>query len=163
MRLRQTMNKPFFYNYDFRSAFLAGVANRLRDQISNEAQGIFKRNKLITPVTDVSLMLFLNFNGPSSITDIARALDFSHQRVALRIGALENLKLLSRKVDKNDQRRKLITMTTLAKKEMLFIEKMYIQTSKKIDAMFEHLEINLMDKIQEAIEYLEKEPLTEPH
>ena len=157
------MNKPFFYDYDFRSAFLASMANKLREQISNEAQEIFKRNKLVTPVTDVSLMLFVNFNGPSSIADIARALDFSHQRVALRINALENLKLLSRKIDKNDQRRKLIAMTTLAKKEMIFVEKMYTQTANKIDAMFEHIGVNLMDKIQEAIELLEREPLTEPH
>jgi len=156
------MNRPFFYNYDFRSAFLASMANRLYEQISNQAQEIFKRNNLITPITDVSLMLFVNFNGPSSIADIARALDFSHQRVALRINALENLKLLSRKIDKKDQRCKLIAMTALAKKEMIFIEKMYTQTANKTDAMFEHIGINLMDKIQEAIEFLEKEPLAEP-
>jgi len=138
------------------------MAGRLREQILGEAQSIFRRNNLITPVTDVSLMLFINVNGPSSIAEIARALEFSHQRVALRINALEKLKLLTRKINPNDQRCKLIAMTPLAKKEMIFIEKMYINASEKIEQMFNEIDIDLMDGLQKAITYLKQNPIQEP-
>jgi len=138
------------------------MAVRLREEISGQAQDRFKQHQLITPVSDVSLLLFVSLNGPSSIAEIARALEYSHQRVALRIDALHKLKLISRTVDKKDQRRKLIKLTRTAQKEMVFIEKVFVQASKKIEEMFQEIDVNLMDKIQQAITYLQKNPIVDP-
>jgi DNA-binding MarR family transcriptional regulator len=153
------MSKPFYYQYEYRSAFLASMAGRLRDQICVEADEIFKSNNMATPVNDVSYMLYLKENGSTSIAELARAQDYSHQRVALRINLLKKLKLVTRIIDPKDQRRKLIKLTAKGQKEMAFLQKMYTETSMAIEHLFKEIDVDLMDKISDALDALKKRSL----
>lgn len=155
------MTKPFFYHYEYRAAFLAGMAGRLRDQICFEAEEIFQSHTMSTPVSDVSFMLFLNENGPSSIADIARAQDYSHQRVTLRINGLEKLELVKKVADPDDQRRKSIALTAKGNQEMEFMERMYTQTSVAIEDLFNEVGVDLMEKIDEVLSALKRKPLVD--
>jgi DNA-binding MarR family transcriptional regulator len=152
------MERPFFYDLEYSAAFVANMASRLQDKISGDAQKVFKYEGLIIPVTDVSLMQYLNLYGEASIAEIANALGYSHQRVAIRIQSLEKLKLLERKIDPQDQRRKQVSMTPKAKQEMTIIEKIFNNTSTNIKAMFQEIESDLMEKLYEALCYLEQNP-----
>ena len=155
------MSKPFYYQYEYRAAFLANMAGRLREQICVEADEIFKSNSMATPANDVSYMLYLKQNGSSSIAELARAQDYSHQRVALRIDLLEKLKLVTRVTDDKDQRRKLIKLTTKGKNEMVFVEKMYTETSMAIEHLFKEIDVDLMDKISDVLDALKKRSLSD--
>ena len=53
---------PFFYSLEYRSAFLANMAGRLRDTISEDCQELLRNKGVVTPVTDVSLVLFLSMH-----------------------------------------------------------------------------------------------------
>lgn len=153
------MSRPFYFQFDYRAAFLASMAGRLRDQICVEADEVFKANNMATPVNDVSYMLYLEQNGSSSIAELARAQDYSHQRVALRIDLLEKLRLVTRIADDKDQRRKLIKLTAKGKKEMAFVQKMYTETSMAIEHLFKEIDVDLMDKISDALDALKKRSL----
>lgn len=153
------MSKPFYYEYGYRAAFLASMAGRLRDQICVEADDIFKSNNISTPVNDVSYMLYLKQNGSSSIAELARAQDYSHQRVALRIDILEKLRLVTKVADDKDQRRKLIKLTTKGKKEMAFVQKMYSETAMAIEHLFKEVDVDLMEKISDVLDALKKRSL----
>jgi DNA-binding MarR family transcriptional regulator len=104
-------------------------------------------------------MLYLKENGSTSIAELARAQDYSHQRVALRINLLKKLKLVTRIIDPKDQRRKLIKLTAKGQKEMAFLQKMYTETSMAIEHLFKEIDVDLMDKISDALDALKKRSL----
>ena len=147
---------PFFYNSPFRAAFLANMAGRLKDQICEDAQQQFNQLELLTPVSDVSLMLFVGQNHSASIAEIAEALDYSHQRVAARINALIRLNLLSREVDSNDQRRKVIKLTRLGDKEVAQINQFYQQVAATFEQLFQEIDCELMEKLLAAVNGLKR-------
>lgn len=151
--------KPFFYQSKYRAAFLANMATRLRDTISDDASVMLKNNAVITPVTDISLMLYLSENDNTSITSIAQALDYSHQRVTSRISTLEKLQLVLRLEDKNDQRQKSICLTEIGKKDLSEIDKVYKNAAIAIEGIFDEIDSDLMDSILLALNALDNRTL----
>lgn len=153
-------NQPFFYDSPLRAAFLANMAARLKDQICEDAQQQFDQLQLLTPVTDVSLVLFVNHKKIASIAEIAEALDYSHQRVAARINALIRLNLLSRQVDSTDQRRKAIKLTEVGLKEVAQIDQFYRHVSAVFEELFKEIDCELMEKLLAAVNGLKRSNLS---
>jgi len=150
------MKPPFFYQFEYRAAFLASMAQRLRDHISDEGAELLKENGAETPVTSVSFMLFLAEYGPSSSADIATAMNFSHQRVTSRIAELERLGLVVRVPDRSDQRRKLIELTPKGQAEMLVLETVYREAAIAIEEVFLEIDDDLMEKIVTTLNALQR-------
>lgn len=151
---------PFFYNSPFKAAFLANMAGRLRDQICEDAQSQFDQLQLTTPVSDVSLVLFVKQQNTASIAEIAEALNYSHQRVAARISALIKLKLLTREVDEEDQRRKVIALTELGQRDVIQIEQFHQKAATAFEQLFAEIDCELMEKLLAAIEGLNRSSLS---
>ncbi|MFS1525252.1 MarR family winged helix-turn-helix transcriptional regulator [Microbulbifer sp. 2304DJ12-6] len=154
-------SKPFFYASKYRAAFLASMAERLRDLICEDGSKLLKAKGVTAPVTDVSFMLFLSENEPSFTADIARALNFSHQRVASRILVLEKLKLVTCVSDRQDQRRKRVTLTKKGRAEVLAQEEIYKNVALAFEDLFEEIGDDLMDRLQLTLETLKQESLSE--
>jgi len=155
------VNKPFYFATGYRSAFLASMAERLKEEICLQAEEIFSANRVTTPVNDVSFMVFLAQQGASSIAAIARAQNYSHQRVTQRINSLEKLGLVERVADPHDMRCKLISLTTRGEEEMPFLEQMYGQTAIATDDLFDEIQVDLVAKIGELLDALRKKPLVD--
>jgi len=155
------MKPPFFYQFEYRAAFLANMAQRLRDHISGEGAELLKENGVITPVTSVSFMLFLSESGPSSSADIAKAMNFSHQRVTSRIAELEKLALVIRVPDAADQRRKLIELTAKGQAEMSALAVVYEEAASAIEDVFTEIGDDLMDKIMITLDALKRKSIQE--
>lgn len=161
MRLGTMSSAPFFYSFEYRSAFLANMAGRLRDTISEDCQILLREKSVVTPITDVSLVLYLSMHDMSSIAEIARALNYSHQRTASRINALEKLAILSRHDDMEDTRCKRFCLTELGKKDLEVLESVYRSASAAMDELFKELDNDLMETMLSAVTSLERIPLSE--
>jgi len=155
------MKPPFFYQFEYRAAFLANMAQRLRDHISGEGAELLKENGAVTPVTSVSFMLFLSEYGSSSSADIAKAMNFSHQRVTSRIAELEKLALVTRVPDGADQRRKLIELTPKGQAEMPILETVYREAASAIEEVFMEIDDDLMEKIMTTLNTLKRNSIQE--
>lgn len=153
-------SEPFFYQLEYRSAFLANMAGRLREVISDDCQGLLKEKQVLTPVTDVSLILFISQHDMSSIAEIARALDYSHQRTASRINSLEKLGLISRHDDFEDTRCKRFCLTEIGKKDFNKLEEVYRSAALALDGVFEELDDDLMETLLTAVNSLKRIPLS---
>ena len=151
--------KPFFYQSKHRAAFLANMAIRLRDSISDDATVMLKESNVKTPVTDISLILYLSKNDKCPITSIAQALNYSHQRVTSRISTLEKLDLVLRLEDQQDQRQKIICLTAHGKSDVSKINKIYKNAAKAIEGVFDEIDNDLMDSLLLAINAFENRTL----
>jgi DNA-binding MarR family transcriptional regulator len=150
---------PFFYQSKHRAAFLANMAVRLRDSISDDATIMLKESNVKTPVNDISLILYLSENDKCPITSIAQALSYSHQRVTSRISTLEKLDLVLRLEDQQDQRKKIICLTPSGKSDILKINKIYKNAAKAIEGVFDEIDNDLMDSLLLAINAFENRTL----
>jgi len=156
-----SIDKPFFFNAPYRAAFLASMAGRLKDIISEEGSKMLKNKGLTTPATDVSFVLYLSQYRGATIADIAHAQGFSHQRVASRIQHLEKLDLVVRKAIPQDQRCKAVFLTEQGEREALELEAVYHSAAQALEALFEELGDDLMEKLQQAISALSHTPLSQ--
>lgn len=156
-----SLDTPFFFHSSHRAAFLASMANRLSDLISEEGSKMLKQKGLSTPSTDVSFMLFLSEHNGASIADIANAQGFSHQRVASRISHLEKRELVIRKASETDQRCKAVFLTDKGTQEAIALADVYKNAAKAIEALFLETGDDLMEKLQTAIKALQQKPLTQ--
>ncbi len=155
------MAAPFFMQESFRSAFVANMANRLRDNINNDCAGLLKQNGIQTQTTDVSIVLFLEKHPHSSISDIAKGLDYSHQRTAARMVALHKQGTVHKQSDPNDSRCTLFSLTELGQQDALALKQVYTAAATALDAVFEELECDLMAVLNHAVNTLERTPLSQ--
>lgn len=155
-----SIDKPFFFTSPYRAAFLASMAGRLKDVISDEGSKLLSERQLRTPATDVSFMLYLSQHDGVSIADIAYAQGFSHQRVASRINQLEKLQLVIRQADPQDQRRKAVYLTELGRQESHTLAEVYQNSALALEQLFAEMGEDLMTTLQQAISLLSQEPLS---
>jgi len=153
------LNTPYFYDYGYKTAFLANMADRLSDAICQQTAALNKSAGSVTPVRSVSSMLFLLENGATSLMDISRALDYSHQLTSLRIAPLEKLGLIERKTDANDKRRRLIELTSAGKKDAEILKNLSTSIASDIEQRFKKMDNDLMNNIEEMIVSIQRDPL----
>ena len=153
--------KPFFFDSPYRSAFLANMAGRLRDTINQDCITLLQEKGVITPISDVSLMMFIAQNNLCSIAEIARGLSYSHQRTASRVTALESLKLIKRQDDKRDTRCKRFKLTEKGKQDFAKLESVFQAAAVAFDQLFEQLDDDLMEKLDSVITSLQQLPISQ--
>lgn len=152
---------PYFYGLKYRSAFLANMAGRLRDIISEDCAQLLQERGVVTPVTDVSLILYVAENQMPSIAEIARALDFSHQRTASRVNNLEKLDLIIRHDDPQDTRCKRFCLSSVGEADFKKLQSVYTSASNAIDQLLQERGIDLMDELLAVSSALKKYPLSD--
>jgi len=155
-------NKPYFMKYAYKTAFLANMADRLSDAICNQTAELNKRNGSITPVKSTSTMLYLLENGPATLMELSRSLDYSHQLTSLRLKPLEKLGLVDRQVDEDDKRKKVIRLTEEGLADAKILQSICTLTADLINEKFASLNVDLMAELENMLISIEKEPLNSP-
>lgn len=152
---------PFYFDSKYKSAFLANVATRLRDVINDDCAVLLKQRGVITPITDVSTIMFIADQDLPSIAEIAKALDYSHQRTAARITALEKLGLIARFADENDSRCQRFSLTPLGKADFKKVHEVYVSASKVFDEIIEEQGVDVMKIMMNITQSLKRYPVSE--
>ena len=151
--------RPYFMDFNYKSAFLANMADRLSEVICQQTQILNHQSGSITPVKSVSTMLYLLENGPTTLMKLASALGFSHQLTSQRMAPLEKLGLLKRTLNPNDKRQKLIELTKLGQQDAKILQNNSYTVADAIEKKFISNDLNLMHAIEEMISSIDQNPL----
>lgn len=153
--------KPFYFESSYKSAFLANMAARLRDVINDDCAVMLRNKGVITPVTDVSIVMFIAENNLHSIAEIAKALDYSHQRTAARISTLEKLELIARFTDENDSRCKRFSLTRIGEVDFKKLQSVYQSAAVVFDQLLDEQEMDVMAVLMNLVTSLKRYPVSE--
>jgi DNA-binding MarR family transcriptional regulator len=143
-----------------RPAFLALLADRLAQQITDDSARHLARLGFRTPAICVSALMYLHRHGPSSLTDLAQAYGQQHQLVTLRIATLEEQGLAIRQPDPKDSRRRLILLTADGQDEAERLSLHLARMTRALDGLAAQLGADLPALLQSAIDHLHRDPLS---
>lgn len=149
-----------FLDPESRPAFLALLADRLAQQITEDSARHLARLGLRTPAICVSALMYLHRQGPASLTELAQAYGQQHQLVTLRIAALEEQGLALRQPDPKDSRRRLILLTPAGKAEAERLSAHLGLMTRALDGLAAQLGADLPALLQSAIDHLHRDPLS---
>lgn len=152
---------PFYFESKYRSAFLANMAARLRDVINDDCVEMLREKGIVTPISDVSLIMFISQNHWSSIVEMAKGLGYSHQRTASRVAVLEKLELISRVSDEKDSRCRRFSLTEKGIKDFALLESVYQSAAAVFDDIFEDIDDDLMEKLLSVVTSLKRFPVSQ--
>ncbi len=141
---------PFYAQLEIGSAFLGARAQRLAELISKQGDEFFQSAGIVVPVRSVSTILFLRHYGPSSLVQIAKALNEPHQVTAKRTALLETLSMVSCKADPNDGRRRVFQLTRKGNRESGLIEARCTDALRIFEDLNRELDLQLADALDAA-------------
>lgn len=157
--LRILPNSPFFEQLSVAQAFAGARAFRLANLIGEQGEALLEKADLVIPARCISLVLFLDQNGPASLVEIARALDEQHQLTAHRAKQLESLSIVTRKQDVNDKRRRTFHLTQKGKGEAKQVEAVCRQGVDIFEGLSEEMGFDLNMVLNRAYALLQQRPL----
>lgn len=163
--MRQTSPPPAFtlsfLDPDSRPAFMALLADRLAQQITDDSARHLLEQGFRTPAICVSALMYLHHHGPASLSDLAQAYGQQHQLVTLRIAALEQQGLVQRQPDPDDSRRRLIHLTPDGQEEAVRLAEHLGHLSAAVADLHAEIGIDLVSGLHNALEKLHRRPLSQ--
>ena len=154
------MKKPFFYDLDISAAFFANMTSRLSKMINDDFSEVLQESSIVTPITDVSLIMFLAQTKGASIAEVAKALSYSHQRTASRISALEKLSLIYRHTDIDDARCQRFTLTELGIKDVAQLKSITKDVASAISEISKEQNVQIMEVLFGFCQAIESESIS---
>ncbi len=159
----ETKNSPFYERLSISEAFVGARALRLTDIIGKQGDDFFREAGLVAPSRAISTILFIDHNGPSSLVEIAKALGEQHQLTAQRTTLLEDLLIVTRKPDPNDQRRKTFHLTDRGLREASLIEERCREAIEVFNDLNKELGFDMSAALEMGRKALAQRSLLERH
>lgn len=145
---------PFYSKLSIGSAFLGARTQRLANLVSSQGDEFFRAAGIVVPAQAVSTLLLLREYGPSSLVEVAAALNEPHQVTAKRTAQLQGLSMLTCKQDPNDGRRKLFRLTRKGNVESELVEARCKDALRVFEGLNRELDIQLGDALDAAYDAL---------
>lgn len=139
---------------EHQDAFLAMYLHRLRRLVSMQCDVLFDEYGIRAPSHATSVFLYLLERRRASITELADALNYSHQLMNQRLGVLEDLGLIERLPDPKDGRKVLFRLTRRGSAEANRIAKVIPIAAAAIEDLFAEMGVNLREKADLACQLL---------
>ncbi|MEM9385181.1 MAG: hypothetical protein AAGA68_08990 [Pseudomonadota bacterium] len=145
---------PFFLELPTGEAFVGARAQRLADLIAQQGDEFLQAAGITIPVRSVSTLLYLHQEGPSSLVEIARALNEPHQLTAQRTSRLSSLSMLSSRADTKDRRRRMFSLTPKGKREATKVQARCKEALVVFDNLNSELNVNVARLLDAAYDAL---------
>ncbi len=148
--------QPFYLQLPIGEAFLGARVQRLADLLSKQGDAFFQQAGIAAPARTVSTLLCLRHRGPSSLVQIAHALNESHQLTAQRTSMLRSLVLVSCRADPKDKRRRVFALTAKGKREAESVEARCKDALRVFESLNRELDVHLGNALDAAFAALTK-------
>ncbi|ACV26431.1 MarR family winged helix-turn-helix transcriptional regulator [Kangiella koreensis] len=142
-------------------ALLGKRAEDLSNLIEQQTQPIFDSLGIIVPIKSCSTLLCLQEVAHSSLADIARKLEQSHQLVKQKLPKLIKLGLIKQQPDKEDKRRTLYSLTTKGISQTSKIQTYLAQSEQLVESISKDVGIDVFEAIDKAIKTMQEKTLWE--
>ena len=144
-----------------RTAYLGKHAQNLILRTLEQESEIFEMRGIIFPVRASSAVEMIHRRLGISLSEIGRALGFTHQLVAQRIKILTDMSLIEKRPDAKDRRRSGFFLTRTGKAQAKLLRACVEDISQLYKDLFDEIECNLSEKLISAISALEDRPLVQ--
>lgn len=151
----------FLKELNINEAFLAKSVFNLHLLIQKQADDVYAAKGLEFPVVVSSTLLFLSSVNKASVTQIAKALDHTHQLAAQRIKILLKLSLIEITEDSKDKRATFYKLTKKGVKQSEVLNNYCLEATIAFNSLSDELGINLQATLNNAIQALNKKTLSE--
>ena len=139
--------------------FLGKRAEDLSWTIEQQLVPVFKQRGIVIPIRSCSLMFALRGRPPASAADLAKALDQSHQLVLQKTPALLSKRLIRKRDDPNDRRRRVFQLTAAGERQLGLVEDLLALLRAVYVQLDEELGLELFQLLGRAREALEERDL----
>ncbi|MHA7873318.1 MAG: MarR family transcriptional regulator [Hyphococcus sp.] len=129
--------------------------------MSEQSGELFIEDGIPLAPQSASCLLFIAEHGDVSAANIAAALNLPHQVVAQRLTAMLDLKLIMRRPDPQDGRRKIIRLTPRGRKQFERLKAILREADAVFDQLNAELGIDFSELALRLIDSLDREPLAE--
>jgi DNA-binding MarR family transcriptional regulator len=151
--------KNFRDEHALKGAFLSNLLLRLVDLIANQGDDLLRKAEITIPARAVACVLFIGDKGETSLADIAKGLDESHQLAAHRVEGLIELDLIERSDDPRDRRRKILSLTPKGRTQYKRLCARLAEIEAALSGLYEEIGIHIPTIIEQAVESLHRTPL----
>ena len=134
-------------------------ADELSLLIERQIEPIFEQRDIIVPVRSCSLLLFLDHKGSASAADLARELGISHQLVLQKIPVLIKRKLIQRRDDPEDRRRRLFSLTSEGKRQVERLNEHSADIQRVYHELYAEAGVDLFEAMGNVIDALKSRDL----
>jgi DNA-binding MarR family transcriptional regulator len=159
-KLRNKLDVMTFVNSEIiRTAYLGKFAQNLILETLNQEKEIYENYGIIFPVRASSTVEMIKRKPGISLSEIARALGFTHQLVAQRIKILSNMSLIEKRSDTDDRRRYGYFLTPAGQKQARLLQSCIEDISQVYSDLYEEIDCDLPAKLAGAISALKSRPM----
>ncbi len=140
---------------DLAELALATRLKRLSERLSMDVSKIYKESDVNVEARWFLLLYLLQKNKLMAITEIAEALKLSHPAIVQMVNELLEKKLIQAKVDKNDARKRLISLSPQGKKSLQKLEPILgsiLEENKKWISSADANIMSILDQLEEALD-----------
>lgn len=152
--------KTFIDGNVFSDAFVGNRLTMLVDLIVDQGDRLLKEAGLSFPSRATSTILLVSQRENLSTADIADELDQPHQLATQRVDSLVRLRLLERRNDPMDARRKTLSLTHKGKEEAAILQATLRDAQLAFQGLYQELGVNLGSIATDAIVALQQTPLS---
>jgi DNA-binding MarR family transcriptional regulator len=150
---------PFIDIHPLSGAFFANRLDRLADLIVAQGEELLRDAGLDMPSRTVSLILLIGDKRQISAAEIASLLEQPHQLVTQRAEILIDLKLVERRDDPADGRRKMLVLTKGGQEQYHALQIRLAEAANAFSALFKEIDCDLSALVTRATRALDEKPL----
>ncbi len=153
------MTPNFTDTHSLSGAFLANKLERLISLISQQGGEILNDQGVLVPPQSLSCFLMVGETGRISAAEIASQLQQPHQLATQRIEGLLKRGLIARTTDPEDNRRKLVHLTSEGEVQYKRLCDVLRQIAHVFSDLFEELAVDLLKTTDATLQALHDRPL----
>jgi len=122
---------------------------RLSDRLSNDVSKIYKESDVDFEARWFLILSILEKEKLMAITAIADSLQLTHPAIIQLVQELEKKKLIKASIDKNDGRKRMVSLTASGKKTLAQIEPVLMSIKAENKKWIEAASANILDVLTE--------------
>jgi len=126
---------------------LSRIQNRLTSHIKNE----LKKEGIALSPGQIGILLVLDRVSQTTMGNLSRALYIDNAAITRLVDKLEKQKLVERRINTDDRRQMLITITEAGLNQAIIIKKIAKAANSKIKDGFTEKEIEIYKQVNQAI------------
>jgi DNA-binding MarR family transcriptional regulator len=142
-------------------AYLAHLLRRLSDELVRGADAWYPEVGVTAPPRTTSTLLALDEHGPLGVTEISALLRQSHPLVINWIRQLQAQGFIKTRLDKDDRRRTLVTLTAKGADETRHLRKALTRMGKASQALMDEAAPGLFDALWRMEQACRREPFAD--
>lgn len=135
--------------HDLEYLAFASRLKRLAEQLMKDCSNVYRQSGLEFEARWFGTLYTLKVESPKSVTELADLLGLTHPAINQVVGALEKKKFVSTRRDRNDERRRLVSITTRGRRLLDDLQPLLIDIKEATRELVEDVDPTLLNTLSQ--------------